>query len=158
MKNCSFTGHRIIPKEHLEYVKKKLNGGINYAYENGCRIFHTGGALGFDTLAAQAVIAFRASHPNVRLVLVLPCREQADGWTEPQRAEYEKILKSADSVIYISENYHKDCMRVRNAYLAQNADMLLSYVYKARSGAAQTVRMAERLNVKIFNLCPKFDK
>jgi uncharacterized phage-like protein YoqJ len=156
MRTCSFTGHRTVAKAHLSYVEDKLARGIEYLYERGFRNFLSGGAIGFDTMAALAVIEFRKTHPDVRLVMVLPCRNQSDGWSFMQRRTYARVLKLADEVIYNSqEDYYDGCMKERNAYLAETAEVIIAYVYKSRSGAAQTVRMAEKLGKHVFNLAPK---
>ena len=76
-KCCCFTGHRIIMYEHLDVMSGKLDAVIAELYEKGIRDFITGGALGFDTLAAQAVLRARKNAEDLRLVLALPCREQA---------------------------------------------------------------------------------
>ena len=34
------------------------------------------GALGFDTIAAQAVLSVKETYPEVKLILVLPCENQ----------------------------------------------------------------------------------
>ena len=155
---CSFTGHRQISPEVREGLSDLLRRAVEYAYAEGCRTFMTGGAIGFDTLAAKEVIRFRMSHPDVRLVLILPCLNQDEKWTSYQRSSYNFTLGAADEVIYTSEEYTNTCMAERNALLAERADMLIAYVGRLRSGAAQTVRMAERLGKKIYNLYPTLHK
>ncbi len=154
MKKCSFTGHRVIASAHMDTVREKLKSGVEYAYTQGCRDFLCGGALGFDTMAAEAVINFRASHAEARLVLVLPCRDQANGWSDSDREKYEHILSVADEIIYIRDIYVDGCMKERNQYLADECDMLICYLNSPRSGAGQTVRMAKSLNKPVYNICP----
>ena len=151
---CSFTGHRKIEPETRERLVGLLGRAIEYAYNEGCRTFITGGALGFDTLAAREVIRFRMSHTDVRLVLALPCVEQDSKWSETQKSAYNFTLSAADEVIYTSETYTNHCMAERNRYLADRADILIAYCGRTNSGAAQTVRMAEKMNKRIYNLYP----
>jgi hypothetical protein len=40
--------------------------------------------------------------------------------------------------------------------LAECADILIAYVNRWQSGAAQTVRMAQRLGKEVVNLCSSF--
>ncbi len=152
--NCSFTGHRNIEPENLGIVKDRLKRAVEYAYNEGCRNFLCGGALGFDTLAAREVILFRLTHSDARLVMVLPCREQSTNWSERQRDSYDYILSNADEVIYTGDDYTPSCMRKRNMYLACNCDILICYLSKSASGAGQTVRMATKLYKKVYNLYP----
>ncbi len=156
--SCSFTGHRKIKPEHSLSVRALLERAVEYAYGEGVRTFYSGGAVGFDTLAARAVIAFRTSHPDVRLVMLLPCTTQADSWSARARDGYEYLLGRADEVIYVCEEYTADCMKKRNAELVERADMMIAYVYHMRSGAGQTLNFANRAGVKVYNLYPSVEK
>lgn len=155
---CSFTGHRQIDPQLCGGLIDLLKRAVEYAYNEGCRDFMCGGALGFDTLAAREVIRFRISHPDVRLILALPCMDQDRMWSQGQRSAYNYTLSTADEVIYVSDFYTPTCMAERNSLLAERADILIAYLGRQRSGAAQTVRMAEKLNKKVYNLYPALHK
>ena len=155
---CAFSGHRKIEYSRQPSVIEHLARAINYAYGEGCREFYCGGAVGFDTIAAREVIRFRMSHPDVRLILYLPCINQDEKWSEWQSDAYEYILSSADEVRYVSEEYTKTCMKDRNLALAEVADILIVYIGYSRSGSAQTARMAEKLGKQVFNLYPSVQK
>ena len=157
MQTCSFTGHRRIMPQHTDKLPELISRAINYAYENGCRTFLAGGAIGFDTLAAREVIRFRISHPDVTLRLALPCVNQEANWTEAQKSAYSYTLSSADEIIYISDEYTDTCMKERNRYLADHADLLIAYVSRAASGAGQTVRMAKERGARVYNLYPTLE-
>lgn len=152
MKACAFTGHRRIESRHVQKLPELVLRAVQYAYDNGCRKFITGGAIGFDTLAAREIIKFRISHPDVSLVLALPCTNQDEHWSPSQRDAYSYTLSVADEVIYISDEYTETCMKERNLYLAEKSDILIAYVSRSASGAGQTVRMANRLGREIYNL------
>ena len=110
MQTCAFTGHRKIEDRHKGKIENLLLRAITFAYEKGCRLFVTGGALGFDTMAAKEIIRFRLSHPDVRFAVVLPCRNQSDSWTSSQIDMYEYTLYNADQIEYVSEEYTDKCM------------------------------------------------
>lgn len=158
---CAFTGHRSIKESHKNILPGLLSRAINYAYEKGCRKFITGGAIGFDTLAAKEVLRFRISHPDVSLVLFLPCVDQDATWNDSQRSSYEYVLSSADEVKYLSDHYDKNCMRRRNQAMADECDVMIAYVGRLRTGSSQTFRMAEELEKEVYNLygaCEKESK
>ena len=157
MQTCSFTGHRSIKAEHSDGLPELLSRAIVYAYEKGCRTFLAGGAIGFDTEAARAVIKFRISHPDVKLKLILPCTDQAERWTDRQRSVYEYTLSEADEVVYIADKYYDGCLKERNSVLASECDILIAYVGRRNSGAAQTMRMAAAQNREVYNLYPTLD-
>lgn len=154
---CAFTGHRHIKCEHLNKLSDMLSRAIDYAYSHGCRRFLTGGALGFDTEAAREVLRFRLAHPDVSLSLILPCENQCEHWLRRQIENYDYILASANEVIYISDKYTSTCMKARNRTLAEQADIIIAYVSRTNSGAAQTVRMAEAMGKQVYNIYPALD-
>ncbi len=58
-KTCCFTGHRCIPNGSLDNLKRQLKQEIEKLIQQGVIYFGTGGALGFDTLAAEAVLELK---------------------------------------------------------------------------------------------------
>lgn len=158
MQTCAFTGHRKIEESHKGRIENLLSRAVEFAYENGCRTFVTGGALGFDTLAAKEVIRFRMSHPDVKILIVLPCKNQSDAWSQSQISFYEYTLINADEIEYISDEYTDKCMKDRNRRLVELCDMLIAYVSRPYSGAAQTVRMAAKEGKVIYNLYPSLER
>ncbi len=157
-KGCSFTGHRIIKSEHRGEIANLVLRAIEYAYGKGCKNFYAGGAIGFDTIAAKEVIRFRISHPDVRLILMLPCINQDEKWNENDKALYRYTLGEADEIIYISDVYTPTCIKERNMRLAESGDIVIIYVGRRNSGSAQTAAMAERLGKEIYNLYPTLER
>ncbi len=151
-KACSFTGHRHVAAEHRDKLAPMLARAVEYAYNEGCRRFFAGGALGFDTAAAEAVVAYRKRAKDVRLILLLPCRDQAKHWGSADRRIYLDMIDAADEVRYVAESYYDGCMRERNKLLAELCDMMIAYVGRYGSGAAQTVRFARELGKPVYNI------
>ena len=158
MHTCAFTGHRRIEPMHADRVEQLLSRAIAFAYDSGCRLFITGGALGFDTLAAKEVIRFRLFHPEIALKIILPCKNQSDSWSPSQISLYEYTLANADEVEYVADEYDDGCMRERNRRLAEDCDMMIAYVSRSYSGAAQTVRMASKADKVVYNLYPTLER
>ncbi|MBE6532361.1 MAG: DUF1273 domain-containing protein [Ruminococcaceae bacterium] len=152
IKSCAFTGHRQIKKEHISLINERLGAAIEYAYSQGCKRFLSGGAVGFDTAAAREVLRFKLAHPDVSLIMLLPCVEQDRLWSDRQKDAYEYILSNSDEVRYISDSYDNICMRRRNQALAEECDIMIAYLSHSISGAGQTVRMAQKLGKSVFNL------
>ena len=71
-----FTGHRKIPPNEYESLAVRLCETVSNLIERGYRYFGVGGALGFDTLAAITVINLKKKYPHIKLILILPCRNQ----------------------------------------------------------------------------------
>ena len=151
-KICCFTGHRIIEENEILRLPQMLGEVIAELYKKGVREFRAGGAIGFDTIAALKVIAFRSSHPDVKLALMLPCRDQDSRWGTYDRETYRYIISCADSVVYAENTYTKDCMHRRNRALVSGSDFCVAYVRKPDGGSAYTLNLAVREGVEIINL------
>ncbi len=152
MKACSFTGHRHIDDQVRADLTDLLDRAVAYVYDGGCRTFYTGGAMGFDTLAAQRVILFRMSHPDVRLHILIPCKNQTVRWRPSDVRLYEYILGMADHVEYLADEYYDGCMAVRNRVLVDRCDFLVAYLTKRGTGTSQTFDRAKSAGRTVFNL------
>ncbi len=156
MKFVCFTGHRIV--QNPKKVQDKLIKTLELLIKDGTTDFYAGGAIGFDTLAAEAVTNLRKNYPNINLHLVLPCceAEQTAHWSDSQKSKYWEILAAADNIEYISEHYYNGCMKKRNARLIELSDCCVCYYNNknSASGTGQTVRMALKKGVKIVNIFP----
>ncbi len=157
-KICSFTGHRVINKQHKHSIEALVLRAVEFAYENGVRCFLAGGAIGFDTVAAKAVINFRITHPDARLKILVPCKNQSEKWNEYEKSLYEYVLSAADEVEYLAEEYYDGCMKARNTELAERCDILIAYVGRFMGGSAQTLRIAKKLGKTVYNLYPTLAK
>ena len=154
-KTCCFTGHRQIPNEEKAPGVRALEAAIRALYAEGYRHFIAGGALGFDTYAARAVLILKRTHPDMTLSLVLPCLDQANAWSEKDKAEYERIKGEADEVLCLAQGYYDGCMQRRNGAMVDASSACIAYVTRPRSGAGQTVRMAEKAGLTVIHTAEK---
>ena len=153
LKGCCFTGHRQIPQDLAPKLKQRIKDGIEYLYSNmGVKMYYAGGALGFDALAAEAVIEQRWERRDVRLVIVVPCRDQAARWCAADRVRYERINRDADEVICLAEHYFSGCMHQRNRYMVDHSRACICYLTERTGGTAYTVNYARERGLRIFNL------
>lgn len=114
--------------------------------------FFTGGGLGFDTLAAQAVLTAREKNAAIRLALVLPCRDQAAKWPAAAVGLYESIKSRADEVIYTSDTACRGYLLKRNRYMVDESDYCLAHLSKTSGRTAQVVRYAEKTDHVVINI------
>lgn len=149
---CCFTGHRdyektVTPLEKM-FFEKLIDNLIGYGYTT----FIAGGALGFDTAAAEYVLKKKKSGLPVRLVLILPCADQADRWSPWARRRYEAIRASADEVICLHDAYVDGCMQERNRMMVQKSTACVAYCTRESGGTAYTVRYAEAQKLHVYNI------
>jgi uncharacterized phage-like protein YoqJ len=149
---CCFTGHRNIPAGDYEFISNQLEGEIINLIKKDVIYFGAGGALGFDTIAALAVLKLKVKYPQIKLILVLPCKEQADKWSWDDKKLYNKILYKADKIKYTSEHYTRHCMFIRNRHLVDNSGYCICYLTQNTGGTAYTVSYAMQNNLKTINL------
>lgn len=151
-KTCCFTGHRFIPEPERAVIEKELEAQIKKLIKRGIIYYEAGGALGFDTLAAQTVLRLREKYPEIKLILVLPCRNQTRGWKEEDILEYERIKAGADKYRILSEYYYDGCMHERNRRLVDSAACCICYLRRNTGGTAYTVNYAKENGVEIIAL------
>ena len=149
---CCFTGHRVIPPNLKGHLYNRVVDGVKYLYARNVKTFLAGGAVGFDSIASRAVLECRESVPDIRLILVIPCRDQAQYWNQHDKAAYEHIKALANGVICLSEHYYRGCMHQRNRYLVDNSGFCICYLTENTGGTAYTVGYARGRGLRIFNL------
>ncbi|MBQ6380706.1 MAG: DUF1273 family protein [Clostridia bacterium] len=149
---CCFTGHRKIPKDELPQIKSKLKNTIIELINNGVIYYGAGGALGFDTLAALTVLELKQQYPQIKLILVLPCKNQTRNWQQSDIEVYENIKSQADKVVFTSEMYYNGCMLKRNKHLVDNSGYCVCYKTRDTGGTAYTVKYATEKQLNIINL------
>ena len=152
LQTACFTGHREIPYAEQKNIQKQTLDAVEDLYAHGFRIFCAGGALGFDTLAAQVVLSLKKVHPDIRLHLVLPCKDQTARWSSVDRLMYEVIKRDADEVVYISDEYTRSCMHERNRRLVDESCACICYLKKTTGGTAYTVDYAEKSGLHIVRI------
>ena len=149
---CCFTGHRIIPVNELNMLSGELMKAVEELILQGVTDFYAGGAIGFDMLAAEAVLKLRNKYSRIKLHIIIPCENQEKMWSKDNKERYRRINDAADEVKCLSPVYFNGCMQVRNRYLVDNSDILIAYMTKSEGGTASTVKYADRKGKTIINL------
>lgn len=149
-----FTGHRTIPSgDDGRRLMGMVDAMIAAAVSHGYRHFITGGAVGFDTLAACRVAVAKKRIPDVYMHLALPCRNQTEKWKRTEDIVlYKRLLAVADRVDYISDFYTSSCMLERNRYMVDRSGLCIAYCTKSTGGSAYTLRYAASAGIGIINL------
>jgi len=152
IKTAFFTGHRDIDKETSEEISFVLDHLLRIMASSGVTRFLAGGALGFDTLAALAVLRLKSQFPCVTLELIIPCKNQTKLWGKNDIAIYNDILSKADRVQYLHESYTSSCMHDRNRLLVDTGDIGVAFFEHSGGGTAYTVGYALKNGKEIINV------
>ena len=156
------TGHR--PKslpwgydEQKDSCKKFINdlytifsGAIKYGLKN----FMIGMAEGFDMIGGETLIHLRKKHKEIKIIAVVPCKNQEIKWKPEQQKRYHKILKKCDDVIILSETYYKECMNDRNKYMVDHSSVVIACYNGKPSGTGNTVKYAKSQGCKVRIINP----
>ena len=118
----------------------------------GVSTFRAGGAIGFDTVAALAVLEKKQAHPEIILELELPCKDQTNGWSAADKSAYDYVLSKADKISYTCEKYRKGCMLERNRRLVNGADFCVAFCSSDKGGSAYTMNYAKEKGLTIINI------
>lgn len=147
-----FTGHRAIPPQELPALTERLDRVLEALYQHGFRDFICGGALGFDTLAAQRILLMRTHHADVRLRLAIPCSTQSARWKASDCLIYEHLLYAADETVVLSSHYYEGCMYMRNRYMVDNSAFCVCYLNRQKGGTMYTALYAMQEGLPLLNL------
>ena len=140
----AFFGHRRIYdtksiEEKLEPILTELLIGKEYVE------FYVGRNGDFDELVASLIkrAQKRTDRQNSMLILTLP-------YTVKDVEYYEEYY---DEVIIPIEKAHpKSAITLRNRWMTDMSDVVISYIERKEGGAYTAVKYAERLNKKVINL------
>ena len=113
--SVAFTGHR---PQKLPFgfdetdprcvdFKRRLCNSIEMMILEGYTHFISGGALGMDMYAAEAVLTLREQYPEITLEIAIPHDGQTAKWPQSLRDRAERIRGSGC--------HHMDCARVYQA-------------------------------------------
>ena len=114
----------------------------------------SGGALGFDHIAASMVITKKQQGEKAKLIFALPCHNQDETWTERQKQLYRLLLSEADEIRYLSNENTPESMDICNRYMINNSAYCICAFKDKANGASigKTLRYAHEQGVHIINV------
>jgi len=159
---CAFTGYRPqkMPFGFDESdprcidFKNRLKNTIHALYDMGYKHFLSGGAMGMDMYAAEAVVELREQYPEIILEMVSPYDTQAAKWSPELRERHDRLFEVADIVTATRHEYSKGALFIRNHYLVTNADVVLAAYDGQPGGTAMTCDLARKNHIKVIEIKP----
>lgn len=150
---CFFTGHRIMSNDEKERVFDVMKDLIRTLEKDGIYEFYTGGAIGFDYVAALAVLTVREELPHLCLELCLPCYGSEKKWTDMEKFNFQLLKVQCDRYTYISEEpYFEGCMQKRNEAMADLCGTCVAYCKNPKSGTKKTMDYAKKVGCRVINI------
>lgn len=140
-KTCCVTGHRDIPTDQVEYVKRELNREIESAIADGYTRFISGFAEGADQYFAQIVAEKRKTNDALRLEAAIPYRNRCLRLLKDDATK--QLLSACTDISVISEKYAPSVYMARNRYMVKCADRVIAvYDGREKGGTVSTIRFA----------------
>lgn len=157
MKAVCLTGnrpHKMPFNENSEEgraLKQRILDAVTTLIGEGYEQFITGMALGSDIYFAECVLALKREH-DITLEAAVPFDGQGKGFAAPDRERYKNVISHADKVTVLSPYYTQHCYFVRNRYMVDNSDVVLTVDYGKAGGTSSTVAYAKKNQKRIINL------
>lgn len=145
-KTCCGFGHRIV----LVDIETTLRKTLCYLIEDqGVTCFLAGGMGEFDELFAKTVRSLRSTYPKIRLCLVVPyLTKRLNEQSKSLASVYDEILLPAE----LDGAHKKAAIPLRNRWIVENSDFVISAVHREFGGAYKAVSYAARCGVQVINL------
>ncbi len=159
----AFTGHR---PNHLPWgtnlkcelflnFQKKFIILLEKLIKKGYKTFITGMAVGFDLIAAQAILSLKDKYSGLKLVCAMPYdNDYFDNISYGYKSLYEEILPKADEVVWVSKTYDAGCFQRRNEYMVDRCDLCLACFDFKSGGTKNTVDYAIKKNKEVIIIKP----
>lgn len=166
VKTVCFTGHRKLHDQYYDGSIEKpgiwtdvylaLYVTIDQLYKE-CKVrnFIAGGAIGVDTVAAQAVIALKAVYPDVQLIIARPFPSQACKWPKQSQSLAAAIEGHANVIDVSPDPYSPQKMQVRNEWMIDRSHYVLAVKQHdiIQGGTANAIQYAKvkRRTIGVLN-------
>lgn len=150
---CCFTGHRPNKLDYSENeIKPLLETAIDNAILDGYVTFITGMAEGVDIWAAEIVLEKKKENKDLHLICAVPHPGFEKRRSQYEKERYEYIIKNADYVTTISDNYYRACYQKRNIWMVDHSSLVIAVFNGIASGTKNTVDYALPKNLKVINV------
>ncbi len=147
---CSFTGHRPeklgVPEET---VRRWLEEKIDEAIRDGFTTFISGCAQGVDLWAGEIVLRKRAENPDLHLIAAVPWPGFGKSWGDPWRELYDNLLRQADLVVNVCDQYHRGVFQQRNVWMVDRSRRVIAVYNGTAGGTRNTIVYAEKAGVEV---------
>lgn len=155
METCCFTGHRDIPPGLIPSLTEVVKGQIKALFSQGVIYYGVGGAVGFDTLAAEVLFELRVEHPQIKVILVYPFNGFDSRWQEGQRMRYRALLPKYDKRVCVSQTPGRDAYLMRDRHLVDCSAHCIAFCSRSYGGTAYTMRYARENGRQVYNLAER---
>ena len=138
MKTCTFFGHRDAPQSLKGTLKNKI---IELIVQQGVDCFYVGNHGQFDAMVLSVLQELAPLYPHIKYYVVYA---------------YLPNEKTPAEIVILPEGiefaHPKSAIPLRNEWMIDHSDFVVTYVTHLRSGAAKFKAMAEQMGKRVYNL------
>ena len=151
---CCLTGNRTIRPD----LRGSVFGGTEIKLRElitrqGIRFFGVGGAIGYDTIAAEILFRLKeTSYPHIRIILVYPFEGFDSLWTDEQRQTYAKLYHQYDKRVCISPSPSREAYLTRDRHLVDCSSVCVAHCTNNTGDAAYTLQYAQAQGLTIYRV------
>lgn len=149
MKSCFFIGHKEASEEILPLLTEAVE---HHIVDYGVTEFIVGNYGGFDRMAAKTIVAAKAKHPEIMLLLLIPYHPAERPIEIPSGFDgtfYPPGMESVPRWYAIAR---------ANRYMIDHVKYLIAYTWHPASNAREIVAYARRKGVAATNLAENHEK
>lgn len=145
---CCVSGHRSLPMEQIDDVKRALEQEIDRAVRDGFVCFISSFADGADLLFAEIVMRKLREKPYLKLVAALPYRKRLDTLRKSERTK--ELIDCCTEIYVAAEEYHPSVYAKRNRCMVERSDrVIVVYDGREKGGTVGTIRLAHRMKKEL---------
>lgn len=152
METCCCTGHRDILCSLETPLKSAFKEQVELLLAQGVIYYGVGGAVGFDTLATEALFELRTEYPQIKVILVYPFSGFDSRWQKEQRERYRVLLPKYDKLVCVSRTPDREAYLMRDRHLVDCSAHCIAFCSRSYGGTAYTVRYAREHGCQVYNL------
>ena len=134
-----FIGQKDAPKKIQRRIRRVI---VELIKNHEARKFYVGSNEGFDAMVVNELRKLKYLLPFIEYHVV-PAFLPSDGYTSDHPIEFPYGIKK------LPKRY---AVKIRNKWMLDNADVVVTYITHGWSGAAKFVQLAERKKKTVINL------
>ena len=143
MKICTFFGHSIITEDIYSILLSEIE---KLVINENVDMFYIGNQGAFDSLSKKAVCELMKKYTNINYNIVLAYR--------PSNSENNSVSDFSHTILpeKVALSSPRYSIVIRNRWMAERADFIISYIIRDFGGAAKAIEFAEKNNKQIINI------
>jgi len=157
-RTCCFTGHRSLYHDR-DVIAKVLREAVDELVRDGYQHFISGGAAGFDLLAAEAVLERKAEFGDVSLYLYVPY-STVFGLRSCVSSRLRTVALKSREIKVTSDTPTRYAPLIRDRQMVEVSDICVSYMEPGteKGGTFYTVQQAKKKGIDVIDLYDRIDR